>query len=140
MAPQDSKQPNPNRFALKFRQLPGFYAVIRQSADAPVPPWAAHGAFTSITRTTDELSIVCPAENLPKEIVPALRWVCLKLEGPFDFSLTGVLLAFIDPLSTKGVPIFAISTFDTDYVLMPQEYAAHATELLQQAEHQLMKA
>jgi uncharacterized protein len=140
MAPRDSKQPNPNRLTLKFHTLSGLYAVVRQSADAPLPTWAAHGAFTSITRTADELSIVCPAENLPNEIGPDLRWVCLKLEGPFDFSLTGVLLSFISPLSGNGVPIFAISTFDTDYVLIPQEHAARATELLQQAGHQLMKA
>jgi hypothetical protein len=139
MCPVDFKGNEPKRLILQFRQLPGLYAVVRQSADAPLPPWAAQGDFTSITRTGDELSIVCPTENLPKEIVPDLRWVCLKLQGPFDFSLTGVLLSFISPLSGNGVPIFAISTFDTDLVLIPQEHAARATELLQQAGHQRMR-
>ena len=101
---------------------------------------SAKGDFTSITRTGDELSIVCPAKNLPKEIVPDPRWICLKLEGPFEFSLTGVLLSFIKPLSENSVPIFAISTFDTDYVLIPQEHSARATELLCQAGHELISA
>jgi uncharacterized protein len=140
MCPADFKETEPKRLILQFRHLPGLYAVVRQPPDAPIPPWAAKGDFTSISRTPNELSIVCPAESLPKEIVPDLRWICLKLEGPFDFSLTGVLLSFISPLSVNGVPIFAISTFDTDYVLIPQEHAARATELLQQAGHQLMKA
>jgi len=133
-----AKQPGPKSLPLQFRQLPGLYAVVRQSPNAPVPPWAAKGDFTSITRTGDELSLVCPAENLPKEIDPDPRWICLKLQGPFDFSLTGVLLSFISPLSENGVPIFAISTFDTDYVLIPQEHAARATELLRQAGHEFM--
>ena len=135
-----AKQPGPKSLTLQFGQLPGLYAVVRQSPNAPVPPWAAQGAFTSITRTGDELSIVCPAENLPKEIVPDPRWICLKLQGPFDLYLTGVLLSFIEPLSTNGVPIFAISTFDTDYVLIPQEHAARATDLLRQAGHELISA
>lgn len=135
------QQPGQKGLTLKFRQLPGLYAVVGQSADAIIPTWASKGNFTSITRTADELSIVCRAENLPEEIAPAaLRWICLKLEGPFDFSLTGVLLSFIEPLSANRVPIFAISTFDTDYVLVPQEHAAYATTLLRQAGHGFITA
>lgn len=124
---------------LKFRQLAGLYAIVRLSPNAPVPAWATKDNFTSITRTAEELSIVCPAENIPKGFAPALRSLCLKLEGPFPFSQTGVLLSFIQPLSNNAIPIFALSTYDTDYVLIPQEHAGRAVDLLNQAGHELIK-
>ena len=124
------------RHQLKFRQLPGRYAIIRLAPDAPVPAWAAKGEFTSITRTADELSVVCPTESLPKDVQSSHRWICLKLEGPFPFALTGILLSFIQPLSGNGIPIFAISTFDTDYVLVQEEWAGAAFGALQAAGHE----
>jgi hypothetical protein len=127
------------RQLLKFHQLPGEYAVIRQDSDSPVPAWATNGDFLSITRTLNELSIVCPADHVPKELATGLRWICLKLEGPFPFSQTGVLLGFIEPLSSNAVPIFAISTYDTDYILIPQEHIDRALILLREAGHELIK-
>jgi hypothetical protein len=123
------------RHQLKFRLLPGTYAIVRLAPDAPVPDWAARGDFNSITRTADELSIVCPTINLPSEVHCSHRWICLKLEGRFPFLQTGVLLSFIEPLSTKDVPIFAISTYDTDYVLI-QEGFAWAVDVLREAGHE----
>ena len=124
---------------LKFRRLPGPYAIVRLAADAAVPDWASEGEFTSISRSADELSIVCRANNLPHDVHSPERWNCLKLEGPFPFALTGVLLAFIEPLSTKGVPIFAISTYDTDYVLIPEERMEGVVDLLREAGHELIR-
>ena len=124
---------------LKYRELPGLFVILRQSSDATIPAWATEGTFTSITRTSDELSIVCPAENIPKDHLPALLWICLKLEGPFPFSQTGVLLSFIEPLSQNSIPIFAISTFDTDYILIPQEHEDRVTALLSEAGHTRME-
>jgi uncharacterized protein len=126
-----------NLHKLKFRWLKGLYAIVRLVSDASVPDWATKGEFSSITRTADELSIVCSTENLPLDIPSPHRWICFKLEGPFPFELTGILLSFIRPLSSNGVPIFTISTFDTDYVLIQQEFAGHALDLLQQAGHEL---
>jgi uncharacterized protein len=125
---------------LNFRRLQGFYAIVRMASTAPIPDWATKGDFTSITRTADELSIVCAADSIPKNVDPGPRWICLKLEGPFPFSQTGVLLSFIEPLSSNGVPIFAISTFDTDYVLVQEEFLGAAMSALQQAGHQLLPA
>lgn len=122
---------------LKFRWLPGPYAVIRLAPDEPIPDWATNGEFTSITRSSDELSIVCPADNLPRDVDAKHHWICLKLDGPFPFSQTGVLLSFIEPLSSKGIPIFAISTYDTDYVLIQEEWAGAALNALHQAGHEL---
>ncbi len=127
------------RQLLKFRRVgDGPYAIVRLATDASVPEWASRGEFTSVTRTKEELSIVCPASNLPREIDAQHHWVCLKLEGPFPFSQTGVLLSFIEPLSSKGIPIFAISTYDTDYVLIQEEWAGAALNALQHAGHELL--
>jgi hypothetical protein len=130
------------RHQLKFRWLPGPYGIVRLAPGAPVPDWASFsnsttGDFTSITRTADELSIVCPTENLPPDVHSSHRWICLKLEGPFPFSLTGVLLSFIQPLSGNGIPIFAIATYDTDYVLVQEEFAGATLDALQKAGHEL---
>jgi hypothetical protein len=127
----------PTRRELKFRWLPGPYAIVHLAPDAPIPVWATKGDFTSITRTPDELSIVCPADNLPRDVDSPHRWICLKLEGPFPFLQTGVLLSFIEPLSKNEIPIFAISTYDTDYVLIEEEFAGAALQLLQAAGHEL---
>lgn len=96
------------RQALKFRQLPGFYGIIRLAPHAFTPDWATQGDFASITRTADELSIVCPLDSIPKELASGPRWICLKLEGPFPFSQTGVLLSFVEPLSQT---VFLYSPF-----------------------------
>ncbi len=125
---------------LKFRCLQSTYAIVKVEADSPVPDWTARGEFTSVTRTRDELSIVCPADHLPPEVKSTHRWTCLKLEGPFPFELTGVLLSFLEPLSSNGIPIFAVSTFDTDYVLIQEEYAGMALNELQRAGHELLSA
>lgn len=122
---------------LKFRRLAGPYAIVRLAPDANVPAWATDGEFTSITRTPEELSIVCAADNVPAGINSPHHWMCLKLQGPFPFSQTGVLLSFIEPLSSKGIPIFAISTYDTDYVLIQEEWAGAALNALKHAGHEL---
>lgn len=79
---------------------------------------------------------MCPSQHLPAAVQSPHQWVCLKLKGPFPFSLTGVLLAFIEPLSSHGIPIFAVSTYDTDYVLIQEERTDTALELLAHAGHQ----
>src|SRR5467141_1110952 len=128
----------PKRHQLKFRWLPGPYAIVHLPSDAALPDWATKGDFTSITRTLDELSIVCPADNLPPDVHSPHRWLCLKLEGPFPFSQTGVLLSFIEPLSNNAIPIFAISTYDTDYVLVQEEFAGVTLDTLRIAGHELI--
>src|SRR5512133_3665206 len=110
------------RNCLKFRCLPDAYAIVRLQPNSTIPDWAT-GHFTSITRTADELSVVCAAGNVPPNLRPPERWICLKLEGPFPLSQTGILLSFIEPLSDSGVSVFAIATYDTDYVLIHEEYA-----------------
>jgi len=124
---------------LKFRQLPTPYAICQLPATDPVPDWTSQGEFTSITRTPAELSIVCPESTFPAGIKADRGWICLQLQGPFPFSETGILSSFIAPLSANAIPIFAISTYDTDYVLIQQPFLEEALETLRHAGHVLLE-
>jgi hypothetical protein len=99
---------------------------------------AATDWLISVTRTADELSIVCSFNQAPAAAMCEGPWKCFKLRGPFPFSLTGVLASFIDPLAVNEVPIFAISTFDTDYVLVKEADAAKALKALEAAGHEFI--
>jgi len=101
-----------------LRVLPGTLAVCQLPPGAEIPGWAATGAFTSITRTDDELSIVCPESSVPPGTRCESGWRALQVKGPLDFALTGILAAIVQPLAQQGVSVFAISTFHTDYVLV----------------------
>lgn len=124
--------------SLKFSIVPGKFAICRLPANAPVPEWAWTNPFSSVTRTADEVSIVCNWESVPAESRSRNPFMCTKLEGPFPLSEAGILASFIRPLSDSGVPIFAIATFDTDYVLIPEEYLGMACDALQLAGHELL--
>jgi len=112
-----------------------------------VPPWAAGDlsrrppvadALLSITRTADELSLVCAEDAVPPQAQAAGGFRCLKLLGPFALDDTGVLFAFLAPLAEKGVPVFALSTYDTDYVLVPAARLDVALDALRAAGHLLV--
>lgn len=118
--------------------ISGSFAICKLAAADPIPQWATEGIFTSVTRTADELSIVCPAENVPGQYKPETLWSCLKIEGPFAFSQVGILQAFIQPLVDSSISIFAVATFDTDYILIQRPIAAKAIQALQNAGHELL--
>jgi len=121
--------------SLKFSRLPGSFAICQLPAGSDVPSWALQGPFFSVTRTEDELSVVCWVGQVPAEVRHEGDWACLKLEGPFPFSLTGVLASFIKPLSEQAISIFALATFDTDYVLVKTSSLDRAIEILKGAGH-----
>jgi enamine deaminase RidA (YjgF/YER057c/UK114 family) len=100
--------------------LPELLAVCRLAASDRVPSWALelHEGLVSITRTPDELSIVCPDEAVPPDVDAESGWRALKLPGPIPFEEVGVLAALATPLAAAGISIFAVSTYDTDYVLV----------------------
>lgn len=122
---------------LAFRVLPGTFAVCRLAADAVVPSSIAAGDLFSVTRTREELSLVCPESAAPPGERCEGNWACLKLEGPFPFALTGILSSFLLPLAERKIPIFAVSTFDTDYVLVKRENLEAALAALEEAGHRL---
>ena len=122
---------------LRLSVLPGTLAICRLGPDDPLPDWAQDGDFLSITRTSDELSIVCSEAAVPDSVKSDRGWRCLKVEGPLDFSLTGVLASLLAPLADAGISIFAVSTFDTDYLLVKAGNLAHTAEVLIQAGHRV---
>ncbi|MBS1854339.1 MAG: ACT domain-containing protein [Acidobacteria bacterium] len=110
-------------------------AICRLPPSAAIPPWAAGGAFLSITRTADELSVVCAESAAPGDARCERGWRALKVEGPLDFALTGILASIAVPLADARVGIFAVSTFDTDYVLVKEDSLAEALRALTAAGH-----
>jgi hypothetical protein len=126
---------------LKYRVLGEQLAVCRLPSEARIPAWALEGGFFCVVRTGDELSIVCredvcTADRIPDGAPVERGWMALKLEGPFPFSMTGVLASFVQPLAEAGIPIFAISTFDTDYVLIKRQNLEQAVLALGAAKHE----
>ncbi|HSM51562.1 MAG TPA: ACT domain-containing protein [Thermoanaerobaculia bacterium] len=124
----------------RFSVVPGRYAVARLDAGAPLPAWAGAAApFLSITRTPEELSIVCPEEALPEGVRAERGWALLRLHGPFAFSDVGVLASFANPLAAAGIGIFTVSTFDTDYLLVAAPQLGAACDVLLAEGHLLVR-
>lgn len=94
--------------------------------------------FFCVTQTADELSVVCEDSRVPTGIRVEKDWVALKLEGPFPFLMTGVLTSFLQPLAAAEIPVFAVSTFDTDYVLMKSDKLEQAIKVLGTAGHEMV--
>ena len=116
---------------LVMSTLAGQLAVFRLPGDAAVPEWAMQGAFSSITRTPHELSIVTSIAAVPADAQRTSGpWTAFMVHGPLDFALTGILSKISGALANAGVSIFAISTFDTDYVLVPSADAEKARSAL----------
>jgi hypothetical protein len=120
---------------LVLQVVAGEFAVCRLPATEPVPAWAGSGVFSSVTRTADELSIMCPAAQVPAGIKHESGWRLLKLQGPFAFTETGILAAVLVPLAAAKIGILATATFDTDYVLVKTGRFAEACRVLQAAGH-----
>lgn len=127
---------------LQLRILEGDYSVNLLRSSEPVPHWADGEGFVSISRTTDELSIVCLSIRVPTTLDAGSRteqgWTCLQLVGPFAFTLTGILLAVLEPLAKAGIGIFAVSTFDTDYVMVKTTQRTETVEALAKAGHTIV--
>ncbi|HET8773035.1 MAG TPA: ACT domain-containing protein [Thermoanaerobaculia bacterium] len=117
---------------MRLSILPSPVAVCRLAPDAAVPDWA-RGAFLSVTRTADELSVVCDDDAVPPDVQAERGWRALKLEGPIPFEMTGVAAALLAPLAKAQISIFLISTYDTDYLLLKSESFAHAVDVLRGA-------
>jgi len=123
---------------LELHLLEGRYAVSKIERDSSLPPvWAINDQFLSMTLTRDELSIVSPEEDVPASVRAEKGWRCIKVAGPLDFSLTGILASLLNPLAEKGISIFAVSTYDTDYLLVKEENLAKALDALTKSGHHI---
>lgn len=115
--------------------LPQRFAICHLHPDGYIPPWALIGDFVSLTRTPEELSIVCPQENVPDDAQAERGWRCVKVEGPFDFSVSGVHASLALPLAEANISVLAIATYETDYLLIKEPELDHAVDVLQRAGH-----
>lgn len=127
--------PKLNRHQLSLVELEGLFGICRLAPDLPIPSWASTGSFLSITRTGDELSIVCPEAAVPDEVRCERGWRCLRVAGNLPFDAVGVLASLVEPMANAGISVFAISTFDTDYLLVKDENFTRALAELTAAGH-----
>jgi hypothetical protein len=122
---------------LTLEILPEELAVCRLPADAALPDWGQQGRPYAVVRTADELSIVCCARLVPADVQAVRGWRCFRVRGPLPFHLTGILAKLTNPLAEAGIALFALSTFDTDYVLVEETRLAAAVVALRQAGHDI---
>lgn len=126
---------NARRFSLTV--LPFSLAVCSLPVGDPLPEWIDPARFFSLTRTSDELSLVCEQAFVPPGVRCEPGWRALRVAGTLDFSLTGVLTALLAPLAAAGISIFALSTYDTDYILVREASLDQAVQALRDAGHRV---
>jgi hypothetical protein len=125
---------------LELSLLPERFAISRLAADSPLPAWATQGPFFSVTHTGEELSIVTELSRVPVGVQSQPGWRVLKVHGPFVLSEIGVLAALTAPLAEAKISLFAVSTFDTDYLLLASETLPAAIAALEQAGHSIHRS
>jgi len=122
---------------LTFIILRETFAICRLDRDAPIPDGVFQGNLYSVTRTKDELSIVCQQINVPKGIVCNQGWSCLRIKGPLDLSSTGITSSIAKTLEQKDISLFSISTYDTDYIMVKEKDLEKAVFALTEAGHRI---
>ena len=118
---------------LRFVVLPGTYSLCRLSPSEKIPAWIFNSSFYTISKTPDELSVVCESEFVPADIKKDSGWKLLRIDAVLDLSLTGITAKFSVPLAGAGVNLCVIATFDTDYVMVKEEKISIAREVLNNA-------
>jgi hypothetical protein len=118
--------------------LEGAYAVCRLDPAARTPDWAGRGEFVSLTRSPRELSVVCPEADVPDGVTRQGGFRVLRIQGPLDFALTGILDSLLHPLAEERIAVFTVSTFDTDYILVRQEALGRTVEVLMRDGHNII--
>lgn len=122
-----------------FTLLAETLAIARLDPRAAIPSWAT-GSFVSITRTSDELSVICSDTNVPDDVTAARGWCALRAEGPFALDATGVAASFVSPLAAAAISTFVTATYDTDYLLVDGVNLDRAIEVLRSSGHVIQRA
>jgi hypothetical protein len=120
---------------LSLTLMPESIAICRLEPAEPMPMWATAASWWSITRTPDELSVVCAESCVPPGVNASRGWRALRLAGPLPLDQTGILASVTGPLAAARISVFALATFDTDYVLIPAPQRTAAIEALERAGH-----
>jgi hypothetical protein len=122
---------------ITLKRLAGRYAIARLAPSDPIPRWADGEGFVSISRTDEELSIICLEARVPPAVQHDGAWTCLAFKGPFAFDETGIALSVIRPLSENGIGILLVASFDTDHLLVKTAELERTRSLLTAAGHVL---
>lgn len=125
---------------MKLNQFPETLAVVKLGPGTEVPAWAESSSIFSVTATATETSVVCASRSVPRKSVHQRPFTAFEVEGPLDFALTGVLVALLTPLADAEISVFTISTYDTDWILVPGDDADRAAEAWQEAGHEVSRA
>jgi hypothetical protein len=112
--------------------------VCRLAPQEAIPSWSESSDFFSVTRSSDELSIVCCQHLVPQEIGCSRNWRLLRIDGDLDLRLIGVLSGLLAPLARADVSVFVLSTFNTDYFMVPAQVLEKAAEVLKEEGHRVM--
>jgi hypothetical protein len=121
-------------------QLPGRLAVVQLAPGSTIPAWAAQGSLSAIVRTTVELTVVCDETVVPDDAQAEKGWAALMLDGPLPFSMTGVLSSILEPLAAGQIPVYVLSTFDTDCVLIKADQVEQAVLVLERGGHTVRRS
>lgn len=126
------------RHQLTLLLFEGCLAVCRLPANSPVPAWAfAKGPVNSVTRSAEELSVICNETAVPAGVRAERGWRVMKVENTLNFALTGILVSLADPLAEAGVSIFTVSTFDSQYLMVKEASIELALKILVNAGHEI---
>tara|TARA_Y100000588_G_scaffold355121_1_gene410036 strand:- start:71 stop:469 length:399 start_codon:yes stop_codon:yes gene_type:complete len=109
------------------------FAIHKFSPDASIPEKILKSNYYSVSKTENELSLVCSEVIEVQSLQSSKGWKCIKVKGPLDFNMTGFLAGISDILAQGNISIFAISTFDTDYILVRSQDLYPAITKLRQA-------
>lgn len=123
---------------LQLYLLNDTFTVNKLAQFAEIPSILAKGEMCFISRTDDELCIICPEFMAPNNVQQELGWRCMKIEGQFKLDEIGVLESALKPLAEANIPILAISTFNTDYIFVMEENLVNAVQALQKAGHEFV--
>ena len=123
---------------LTMKVLAEKFGVCRLNKNALIPEWVGASNFYSVTKTSDELSIVCSQASIPSDIKCEKDWRILKIEGPLEFSLIGILSSISTILAKEGISIFAISTYDTVYILVKEKDIDNAINTLSNERYEII--
>ena len=122
---------------MRLERYPETLAVVRLGPGSEVPPWAESSSLFSVTATATETSIVCAARSVPTKSRHQRPFTAYAVQGPLDFAETGVLVGLLTPLADAAISVFTISTFDTDWILVPTPEADRAAEAWLAAGHEV---
>lgn len=125
--------------SIRLRVVPGIYGLVRLAADARIPDWIDGPGFSAVIRADDELTLVCPQDRIPDAMDADCNWRCFRSVGPFAFDATGIVLSLIQPLSTQGIGVFVVCTFDGEHILVPSQDWDKSRALLERAGHVFVK-